>query len=263
MLDYGNWFCLNNAIDFNLLNWVKKNIISIFIKGFYKETNGTFRFKVRYPGLDKRDVDLPHLLLNSQSSSIDFTVDAIESRFNHSKFALNIIFLINHPSISVETKRSLDDEYTPGTFKLFSVEIKDDDGVIQNYLQWKPIFYYFGPKTLENSTITKQYDLSKNSSSLDGIGLSFFSPLVFYPSMNVSFGLPGKEKDGYYYKQTNYSSFTFSVGMGSPPEDKMSFIVTLVIIVGFGLPAIVIVVGLVVLIYRKLFRSNTSEFSRL
>lgn len=130
-------------------------------------------------------------------------------------------------------------------------------------MQWKPIFYYFDPKTLENSTITREYELAKNDSMVNGIALSFFKLDKLYPALNISFGLPGDEKNGYYYKSTNYSSFTFAAGFGAPPEDKMSFIVTLVIIVGFGLPAIVILVGLIVLIYRKIFRSNTSEFSRL
>lgn len=148
-------------------------------------------------------------------------------------------------------------------FRLWSVETKDEHNEVKNYLQWKPIFYYYAPKALENSTITKEYDLHKNDSRATGISVAFFNDAVLYPAVNISFGLPGNEKDGYYYNSTRFSSFTFAAGFGQPPQDKMSFIVTLVIIVGFGLPAIVILVGLVVLIYRKIFRSNTSEFSRL
>ena len=144
--------------------------------------------------------------------------------------------------------------------------MKDESTAIRNYLQWKPIFYFYEPKTLENSTITHEYELHKNDSQLNGISAAFFDPSPaagLYPALNISFGLPGNAKDGFYYKFTNYSSFTFAAGFGAPPQDKMSFIVTLVIFVGFGLPAIVVVLGLVVLLYRKIFRSNTSEFSRL
>lgn len=147
--------------------------------------------------------------------------------------------------------------------RLWSVQAKSENNEVKSYLQWKPIFYYFSPKTLENSTITKEYELRKNDSLASGISLSFFDSAKHYPALNISFGLPGDDKNGYFYKSTSYSSFTFAAGFGEPPKDKMSFIVTLVIIVGFGLPALVILVGLVVLIYRKLFRSNTSEFSRL
>jgi len=43
---------------------------------------------------------------------------------------------------------------------------------------------------------------------------------------NFSFGIQGTVKDGYFYNQTAYSVWSFSVGMGSAPVEKMSFIVT-------------------------------------
>lgn len=218
--------------------------------------NGTYKFVVNYPGKEKRDTDLPHLLLNPESTSIDFVVDSVVAKYNHSKFALNVILSTNEANVVKESKRSLDDEYTPGTFRLWSVESKDESNAVKSFLQWKPIFYYFSPKSLENSTITREYELHKNDSSINGIGLAFFNIDTLYPALNISFGLPGDDKSGFFYKETSYSSFTFSVGFGAPPEDKMSGIVTLVIIVGFGLPAIVILVGLVVLLYRKIFRSD-------
>jgi len=79
----------------------------------------------------------------------------------------------------------------------------------------------------------------------------------------VSFGLEGDEKNGYYYTQTNYSIWTFSVGLGAAPIEKMSFVVSLVIAVGFGLPALVIVVGLVVALVRKIRNSQYTEFREL
>ncbi len=82
--------------------------------------------------------------------------------------------------------------------------------------------------------------------------------------MNISFGIEGNEKDGYFYPNSNYSIWTFSVGVGQAPAEKMSPIVSLVIFVGFGLPALVIVIGLVVMIVKKLRRqSNYSEFQQL
>lgn len=73
---------------------------------------------VKYPGQEKRDTDLPHLLLNPESTSIDFVVDSVDAIYNKSKFALNVVMMSNHENVAKESKRNLDDEYTPGTFKL-------------------------------------------------------------------------------------------------------------------------------------------------
>ena len=246
------------------LVWKKTvtNKQSSVFEGSYPNSNGSFKFEVRYPGKDERDTALPHLLLTPSASSIEFTIDGIEPRFNMSKFGINIIYLTNYDDITVKSIRTIDDEYTPGTFKLWNAEIVDTTSNTHNFLQWKPIFYYYGTKTLENSTITKQYDLVKKDVEASGIGLVFFDSDKKFSAMNVSYGLQGNEKDGYFYKQTFFSSWTFSVGIGKPPLEKMSFVVTIVIIAGFGLPALVIVVGIIVMVARK-FRRSRSQFSPL
>lgn len=81
--------------------------------------NGTYKFRLNYPGKNKRDANLPHLLLSPESTSVDFIVDSVQphANFNFSKFALNVIVLSNHVNVEKESKRNLDDEYTPGTFR--------------------------------------------------------------------------------------------------------------------------------------------------
>lgn len=74
-------------------------------------------FHVNYPGKEKRDTSLPHLLLNPESTSVDFVVDSLVPKFNLSKLALNIVMMSNHDNVVKESKRNLDDEYTPGTFR--------------------------------------------------------------------------------------------------------------------------------------------------
>ncbi|CAF1076038.1 unnamed protein product [Brachionus calyciflorus] len=228
-----------------------------------KNTKGSYKFLIRYPGKDERDKVLPHLFVKSESSSIDFQIDSIEPKSDLSKFGINLLFLTNMPNLSVSTKRTIDDEYTPGTFKLWNAETMNNDNKVENYLQWKPIFYYSDPKSLENSTITQQYDTRHNDALSNGLGLVFYDDHKLFSSLNVSFGLEGKGKDGYFYNQTQFSSWAFSVGMGAAPSEKMSPIVSLVIFVGFGLPALAIVIGLLVMIVKKIRGSNTSEFSPL
>jgi hypothetical protein len=238
------------------------NVSGVF-EASYPSANGSFRIQVRYPGSDQRDVDLPHLLLKPEGTSVEFVIDDVQPVFNMSKFGVNVIYLTKYDLITKTSLSTIDDEYTPGTFKLWNADVTDESGSVRNHLQWKPIFYFATPKTLENSTITHQYDLSDNKVVSTGIGRSVFGPDRKFKAMNVSFGLEGNEKDGYFYKQTRFSSWTFSVGLGPAPVETMSFVVTLVIIVGFGLPALVILVGLVVMIARKIRNSRHSDFQPL
>ena len=131
---------------------------------------------------------------------------------------------------------------------------------VNNFIQWRPIFYYDSERILENSTITHQYDLKWNQTVPDCLVNVFTTtkPLIAY-GFNVSFGLQGDHKNGYYYPQSNYSAWTFSIGLGAAPVDKMSYIVSLVIMIGFGVPLLVVIVGLPILIVRKLKRNDYSE----
>jgi hypothetical protein len=225
-------------------------------------SNGSFKFVVRFPGKDKRDTDLPHLLLTPEATSIDFQIDSINATFNSTKFGLETIFLTTDMNLDKSKKKTLDDEYTPGTFTLWSVLNKNSNSSVTSFFQWKPIFYYNKPKSLENSTLTMQYEFSSNESVPLGLGSVFFASSVStLKGMNISLGLQGDHKNGYYYDGT-FSSVTFAVGLGAAPLDKMSPIVSLVIFIGFGLPALVIVAGIIVMGVKKI-RGRRSEFQPL
>lgn len=257
--------------------WLIRNTKDLIWKQFYNNsdqsgtfeanqpgTNGSFKFVFRYTGKDQRDKYLPHLLSTQDSGSVDFIIDSVPSAFNYSKFGINVVFLSDNTQINQESLRTLDDEYTPGTFRIYNIKIADETTKqTDNFFQWKPIFYYYNDKTLENSTLTKQYDIKGGQSIPESIGLAFFDSNKFMSGVNVSFGIEGTAKDGYFYPSTKYSSWTFSVGLGEPPKDKISFIVSLVIFVGFGVPALVIVIGLLVMVVRKIRNSRHSDFEQL
>jgi len=103
------------------LVWKKFNQTSSnsgFFEGKTSEkANGTFRFRVKFPGKDnERDKDLPHLLLNSEASSINLEIDSLDPTFKDSKFGLNIVMLSKYENLSRTSLRTLDDEYTPGNY---------------------------------------------------------------------------------------------------------------------------------------------------
>ena len=135
---------------------------------------------------------------------------------------------------------------------------------VQSFLQWKPIFYYFPTFSLENSTETGQYILGLNRTLPISLASAYFdSNLQKYTEFNVSFGIAGDFKDEYFYPQSNYSSWTFTTGIGKPAVEKMSSIVTLLIFIGFGLPALVIVVGTLALLVKKCKNSHRPGYESM
>ena len=238
------------------------NVIGVFEGKTDPKVNGSFKFVVKYLGSEKRDEDLPHLLLTQDAFAVDFIIDSVECKFKDSKFGLGVYFLSKKNQISMTSERNLDDEYTPGTFKLFNVKVADKaTNATTNFFQWKPIFYLEDPRTLEKSTITFQYKVVDNLEVPVGIASAFFDNSTKAHAMNISFGIEGNEKDGYYYIQSNYSVWTFSAGFGAAPSEKMSPVVTLVIFIGFGVPALVIFVGLIVMVVRKIRGSPAANLS--
>ena len=79
-------------------------------------------------------------------------------------------------------------------------------------------------RALENSTLAIKYDtLDQNVTLPLSVATGLFSKVY---ATNFSFGIQGTVKDGYFYNQTAYSVWSFIVGMGAAPVEKMSFIVT-------------------------------------
>lgn len=191
--------------------------------------NGTspnsFKFVIKNRGTDSRDKELPHLLLTPQSTSVDLIID-VPAKFHLSKFGAEIMMMSGASTFSSEVKTSMDDEYTPGTFKLWNFQFVEKN-TTSNYLQCKPIFYYYEPKALENSTLAIKYDVETNHTMPASIASALFTEANKVYAMNVSFGIEGGEKDGFFHSQTNYTIWSFSLGFGNAPVEKMSFIVTL------------------------------------
>merc|ERR1712127_43606 len=225
------------------------------------QTANAFKFVVRNRGTDSRDKNLPHLLLKPESTSLDLIMD-VPANFHLSKYAVEMLFLSNSESRDLKVSSTMDDEYTPGTFKIWDYKFETKNKTIESYFQCKPIFYFWEPKALENSTLVSKYDIQDDLPVPSGISKSLFSGRVT-SGMNFSFGIEGDEKNGFFHGNTNYSVWSFSVGLGDAPVEKMSLVVTLVIAVGFGLPAFIIIAGVLFMVVRKLRSGHRSEFEVL
>lgn len=198
-----------------------------------KTANSTFKFNMRNKGNASRDKSLPHLLFTPEATTMDVIIDS-PANWHLSKFALQFLYLSNAQESVFSNKKTMDDEYTPGTFTIWNIEFNGVNGTTENYFQCKPSFYYSEPKTLENSTLARSYKLKENidiynKTEFQSLAISLFDKNMLNKAigMNISFGIAGNEKDAFFHSQTNYTTWSFSLGLGQPPVDKMSFVVTL------------------------------------
>ena len=92
----------------------------------------------------------------------------------------------------------------------------------------------------------KNYDVRNGScSALDfSLVTALFGASCDHLSVratNVSFGVT-KDK---FYAASDFLQWTFTVGYGPPPEDDLSAMIIVIIVVGLGVPAVLVVVGAV------------------
>lgn len=70
-----------------------------------------------------RSKELPHLLYDADSTQFDFTLQDIDTgNYSSARWGLETVLLGSDKKTAgmhIETKKSIDDEYTPGVFEVF------------------------------------------------------------------------------------------------------------------------------------------------
>ncbi|KAL8597807.1 hypothetical protein ACOMHN_004922 [Nucella lapillus] len=220
------------------------------------DTNGSMYFEFEINGDDGRDLDLPRLIYNANNTQMNFVLDKYVPSYNKSRFALEMTVAANYSreAMSMEEFRSIDDEFSPGVFRVVNWYSSGKDHNT-GYLQWKPVCYLAEKRSRGVGTEVMKYDLQKPEKvpglphMLEGsVASAFFGDAkVVEMSSNVSFGL---SKDGWYPKN-NYTVWTMSVGYGKPPVEGISTLVIIIIAAGLGIPAIIIILGGIYVCARK------------
>ncbi|XP_067008190.1 glycosylated lysosomal membrane protein [Anabrus simplex] len=232
--------------------------------------NGTLKIELSGFGYEDHSDLLPHLLHTANSTQVDLVIDGLttESTFTSSRFAVEIVMISSdgtNSSMKINARKSLDDEHTPGVFTLVDVETPSSSSASAGgYLQWRPVAYISKNRDISNSTDTDIYGVSnvKNASSYLANSLlahSFYDldhQNLLMQSAVVSFGI---KEDGF-YKKTNYTSWTFTVGYGKPPDEDFSLLVILVISIGLGLPALLIIISGIIMFVRRISHKKDDLF---
>lgn len=212
--------------------------------------------------------ELPHLLHSANSTQVDLVLDRLStnSSFTNSRFALEVLLASSdtvNTTATIVSKKSLDDEHSPGVFMLMDLQTPMTEPGKGGYLQWRPVAYVAKERDLSNSTETRSYgvkNVTDHTSHLNNTLLyAYYSSNLdnlLVQSTTVSFGL---KEDGF-YKKTNYTSWTFMMGYGTPPNEDFSLLVIFVISIGLGLPALLIVISGIVMAVRRISQKKDDLF---
>ncbi|XP_068220183.1 glycosylated lysosomal membrane protein A-like [Palaemon carinicauda] len=244
-------------------------------------TNGTkISIKVIVYGEDGRSPILPHLIHTPDSAQFGIILDhllfnntnktsdeegaAPNFGFSKARWAMDLVlFSMEHRDVIEEgfqyvSVKSLDDEYSPGVFDIDSIttnlsRVNNTGG----YMQWRPVCYLTSDLDVSYSTLPHVDTTFKELEQLDDpiykslayavFGDNLIEKLVSTKSI-IAFG---QSKDGF-YTGSNYTSWTFAYGIGSPPTESFSEMVILIISLGSGIPLIVFLMGGTYVGYRKL-----------
>ncbi|CAH2087246.1 unnamed protein product [Euphydryas editha] len=208
-------------------------------------------------------VDLPHLIHTANSTLFDISLVNLTTskEYNASRYAIHLLLVSTDPetdTMHYTMRKSLDDEHTPGVFEIIEIKSpslfeKGEGG----YLQFRPVAYLQSTRGVASSTIARVSAFSRTSLPRYSTLKLFYSNLntdLLVQDMFVSFGEAG---DGY-YKQHNYTAWSFTIGYGTPPIESFSFFVIMIISIGLGVPVVLALSGITYVLLRR-YRHNNNR----
>lgn len=142
-----------------------------------------------------------------------------------------------------------DDEYTPSVFYTTIYNIKHNSSGTNGYMVWKAISYEDDSRKSSASEQAFYNFQSENPSDIPpSLAQAFFgNHNVTIRRMFMVFGTDGDEQG----LRGSHFTWTTVIGTGAPAEETISAVVIIVIIVGFGLPLVMVVIGTAFLFVQK------------
>jgi hypothetical protein len=195
----------------------KSGIVSITLKVYGKKDTGSL---------------LPHLVHTPDSGELTLTLNNLNTNFTKSRFAVELLTSSSFPfnnSEELSSNTFSDDKLSGGTFLNYLLNAK---GNVEGggFLSWKPVVYKAENTHALNSSSTTQYDVHDHHFENDWINTPLFkiygnslfgdNSQFLLKSINVSFGQPNDE----FYAKSNYTYWTFLVGIGTPPQTILGFL---------------------------------------
>lgn len=182
---------------------------------------------------------------------VDIVAMNISSSYKNPRIAFELFMVSSENktegSYTMNRVRNLDDEFTPGIFDVYNlVSPRSVNDIKGSFIQYRPVCYVSKARSVSSSTESRHgYPTNIEDK---GDPFKFTLPFAFHgygihsrlhQAINITFGVPG---DGFYSK-TNYISFSYLMGVSTPPLEGLSPFVITFAVIGLGVPLLVLIVG--------------------
>lgn len=189
---------------------------------------------------------------------IDIIASNIRSNYSSPRIAMEMLMVSSENKTEGTYKmnriRNLDDEFTPGIFDVYNlVTPRSNNDTRGAFVQFRPICYTSHYRSVSYSTESRHGEVQ----SVESNDFSYSLPANFFSSfelqnalkqaINITFGMP----DDGFFSHTNYISFSFLLGLGSPAIEGLSMFVKIFSAVGLGVPLLVLIVGGIYVAVKK------------
>lgn len=255
--------CPQRALSLRNVLWKREDSIltndevMISMHGLYKEgsTTGIINIKLDLLPFEDYAVELPRLIHTANSSLIDISLVDFTTSLNSSRYSVHFVMVSTDnrtDTMNYTLRKSLDDEHTPGVFEIIEVKTpRSRTSGLGGYIQFRPVAYTEKERSVSSSTNAYISTFNRTVLPSRSTLLMFYQDFppnnLLKQDMFISFGLPG---DGF-YKQHNFTSWSFTYGYGSPPIEGVSLFVVIIIAVGLGVPVLLAVSGIVYVFVRR------------
>nr|XP_056709190.1 glycosylated lysosomal membrane protein [Euleptes europaea] len=224
--------------------------------------NGSISFQVTAYEESSRDTCLPHLFHTANCSKVNFVMNGVPPRGNHSRFALEIVTVEEGEGRKrLESIRSIDDEYTPTIFEMAQlVSVPHNHSTTSSFLQWKKTAYSSQHAERADTIRCQYYQLQTNFTvPRPSIAHAYFREELEshdgVAAINISFG----SEDSEAYEERHYLSWSALIGFGEPPKDAFSTLVIAILAVGLGTPVVLLVGGSIAALVKRKKRYSEYE----
>ncbi|XP_072937925.1 glycosylated lysosomal membrane protein A-like [Epargyreus clarus] len=210
-------------------------------------TNGTVEINFQLMSSETRWEELPRLFLSPRSTLVDVGLVGLTPfcEYEAARYAVRYVVISQDCTtgkLEYMVHKTIDDEYTPGVFEMIDLLTPSSNwNASGGYLQYRPVAYTARQRSVGSSVQASMHTINKASIPSGSLAKRYFGSFepgtLLVQEAVASFGDRG---DGY-YRQTNYTAWTLTMGYGLPETERTSSFLTGALVVGLVVPSAVLV----------------------
>ncbi|XP_072934989.1 glycosylated lysosomal membrane protein A-like [Epargyreus clarus] len=210
--------------------------------------NNTSHQQFQLMSSETRWEELPRLFLSLRSTLVDVGLVGLTPfcEYEAARFAVRYVVVSQDCAtgkLEYMAHKKIDDEYTPGVFEMIELLTPSSNwNASGGYLQYRPVAYTARKRSVGSSVQASMHIYNKASIPSESLAKRYFGNFepgaLLVQEAVASFGDRG---DGY-YRQTNYTAWTLTMGYGLPGTEKTSSFMTAALVLGLVVSFAVLVV---------------------